>query len=238
MSDEEPSGSCPTCFRRDPNTPLICDVDRSKLRSWLGDIPHLFAELQALEPDGINGQSARGRVSGSKEKQLPIRVDPLDLTAPARFVWLDGEDQVGYVSVASTLDFWVRDWREARGGREGLPAPYVPALASWLLRRADDAMDSHPAIDEAWNDVRRIHGALRAQLGLDDPRPVHLVGVPCKRCGQGTLWRVPESEYASECAIPDCRAVLKPGEYEAWTRERAALVKPRNQIRRSDSSAA
>lgn len=221
MSDDEPTGSCPTCFRRDPRTPLICDVDRSKLRSWLGDIPDLFTELQAQQYDGINGVRAGGRVSGSKERQLPIRVDPLDLAAPARFVWLDGEDQIGYVSVASTLDFWVRDWREARGGREGLPAPYVPALASWLLRRVDDAMDDHPAIDEAWNDVRRIHGALRAQIGLIDV-PDYKRGTPCPKCHTLSLVRDNGSDYI------DCRAcgtLLTPEQYTEHVAALAAQMK-------------
>lgn len=238
MIDDQPSGSCPTCRRRDPRNPQLCDVDRSKFRTWLGDLPHLAEELEAVRYDGINGQSAGGRVSGSKERQLPIRVDPLDLAAPARNVWLLGEDQVGHISVASILDFWARDWREARGGRERLPDPYVPALAAWLLRRADDAMDSHPAIAEMWDDVRRLHGVLRVQLGLHPPRPVYLDGVPCRRCGAGTLWRMPESEYASECAVPECRDLLTDEEYDAWTRERAAPLKRRNRILRSDSSAA
>jgi hypothetical protein len=44
--DDQTTGSCPTCGRRDPRTPQLCDVDRSKLRSWLFDIPTLHAELQ------------------------------------------------------------------------------------------------------------------------------------------------------------------------------------------------
>lgn len=223
MTDDQPTGSCPTCRRRDPRNPQLCEVDRSKFRTWLGDLPHLVEELEAVRYDGINGKSAGGRVSGSKERQLPIRVDPLDLAAPARNVWLLGEDQVGHISVASILDFWARDWREARGGRERLPDPYVPALAAWLLRRADDAMDSHPAIDEAWHDVRRIYGALRAQLGLIEV-PDYKRGVPCPACAALTLVRYEASDWV-ECASPGCGALLTPEQYNEHVAALAAQIR-------------
>ncbi len=44
--DDQPSGSCPTCSRRDPRTPQLCDACRSRLRAYLFDISSLFAELQ------------------------------------------------------------------------------------------------------------------------------------------------------------------------------------------------
>ncbi len=288
MSDEEPTGSCPACAMRDPHEPILCRVCRSKLRSWLGDIPDLFAELQErseemaepldhrpyvatvvekVEQDGevvqvatrvltmraadqvsyhlttgaSSSPSRGGPVSGSRERRLPVDEDVIDLTGPPRDLMPElayrGPDEVGYDSIASTLDFWVEDWRSDRRAGEGRPNPLVPDLVRWLLDRADDAMDHSAPIAEFFEDIRRVHGALYARLGLFPPRPVHLDGVPCKRCRAGTLWRVPGSIYASECAIPDCAAVLTDKEYEAWTRELAATTR-RNGIRRSDRSAA
>jgi hypothetical protein len=266
--DEEPTGSCPTCSRRDPHEPLICRVCRSKLRTWLGDLPALFEELEErtkelaepldhrpyvatmvemaegskkrvvrswqvltmraadqvayLLPAGATSSpSHTGPVSGSKEPRLPIDVDGVDLTAPARNAWLLGDDQVGHSSVASTLDFWARDWREARGGLERLPEPYVPALSSWLLRRVDDAMDAHPAIDEFFHDVRRTHGALRGQLGLVDV-PDYKRGVACSKCGTLALYRENGSEWV-ECGV--CGAMLNEGEYVAYVAALAAQVR-------------
>lgn len=46
MTDDQPSGSCPTCSRRDPRRPQLCEVCRSRLRAWLFDIPSLYAELE------------------------------------------------------------------------------------------------------------------------------------------------------------------------------------------------
>lgn len=220
MADEERTGSCITCFRRDPNTPLVCDVDRSKLRTWLREIPELFAEMVEAEPVLIPGPGLGGPVSGSKERPLPIRVDPFDLAAPARHLLLVGEDQVGYESVASVLDFWVRDWREARGGLERHPEPDVRTLATWLLRRADDACDGHPAVDEMFQDMARLRSALRGQLGQVEI-PDYKKGVPCRRCDRLTLVRLNGSDWI-ECA--QCPELLSPDEFDRWVGLLAAGV--------------
>lgn len=246
MADEERTGTCPCCARRDPRRRLVCDVCRSKLRSWLREIPDLYGELGeqhdappvdrdlvlyppghkregewvthldelavALPAGAVAGQALGGPVSGSTEPRLPIRVDPLDLAAPARNVHLLGEDQVGYESVASELDFWVRDWREARGGLERLPDPDVSTLASWLERRAEDACDAHPAVDEMFEAVARLRSALRRQVGQADV-PDYKQGVPCRRCDAMALVRVNGSDWI-ECA--DCPELLSPEEYERW----------------------
>jgi Zn ribbon nucleic-acid-binding protein len=160
-------------------------------------------------------------VSGSKEPRLPIDVDEVDLTAPARNAWLLGDDQVGHTSVAGTLDFWARDWREARGGLERLPDPFVPALASWLLRRVDDAMGVHLAIDEFFHDVRRTHGALRGQLGLVDV-PDYKRGVPCPKCETLALYRANGSEWV-ECGA--CGSMLTTDEYDTYVAALAAQMR-------------
>lgn len=252
VTDDERSGSCPTCFLREPRHPLICDADRSKLHSWLREIPELLAELDdpqdappverdlvkyppghehvgqwvphldrlgdALPAGTVAGQMLTGPVSGSSEPRLPIRVNLVDLKAPARRVYLLGEDQIGYESVASELDFWVRDWREARGGRERLPEPTVPELASWLERRTEDAADAHPAIDEMFGAIRRIRLALLGQLGKFDI-PDYKKGVPCPRCDRLTLLRENGSDFIS-CG--SCPQLLTPAEFDRWTGQEAA----------------
>jgi hypothetical protein len=179
-------------------------------------------QVAYVMPAGASSSpSHTGPVSGSKEPRLPIDVDEVDLTAPARNAWLLGDDQIGHTPVASTLDFWVRDWREARGGREGLPSPYVPALASWLLRRVDDAMDAHPAIDEFYDSIRRIHGALRGQLGLFDI-PDYKRGVPCPRCETLSLVRANGSDWV-ECGY--CGSLLTPEQYDEYVAALAAQMR-------------
>ncbi len=280
--DEEPTGNCPTCFRRDPRTPLICDVDRSKLRSWLGDIPALFEELQELAdelaepldhrpyvattvtrekqddgtrikvvtrtltmraadqvayvlPAGASATSDRtDPVSGSKEPRLPIDVDHADLLGPVRTLMAErsrrSEDEVGFDSVASTLDFWVEDWRSDRQAGEGRPPATVPDLVRWLRDRLDDAMDHSLPIDEFFQDVRRLHGALLVALHRFEI-PDHKRGIPCPRCSTLTLVHHNGSQYI-ECG--SCPAVLSFTEFDehvrtSWAdhqaRRKATMVK-------------
>lgn len=178
-----------------------------------------------LPAGGTSSPSRTGPVSGSKEPRLPIDVDEVDLLGPPRPLMPERdfrtEDEAGHDAVASVLDFWARDWREARGGLERLPEPFVPALAAWLLRRVDDAMDAHPAIDEFFHDVRRLRGALRSQLGQVDI-PEYKNGVPCPKCNTLALYRDNGSTWV-ECG--SCAVMLKDTEYEAHVAALAAQVR-------------
>ena len=264
MTDDQPSGSCPTCNRRDPRTPQLCDVCRSRLRSWVFDIPALHAELEERISEGVKPSDVRvaatvtewdadakravrvpatvarpadpaahhlpsgasssasrgGPVSGSKERRLPIDPDAVDLTGPARSagVAILDEDAVGYESVASVLDRWVEDWRAYRGAGERRPSATVPELTRWLLDRLDDAMDVNPAVAEFYDAVRRLRGALQAQLGLIEV-PDYKQGVPCPRCQALTLVQRSGSDRV-ECGT--CPALLSFIEYDEHVRALSA----------------
>lgn len=223
---DDPTGSCPTCGRRDPTEPLLCEPCRSRLRFWLSELPDLHEQLLTEEPVGIAGQSAGGRVSGSKERRLPIRVDPIDLTGPARTVSaraaLD-EDAVGHTAVATLLDFWVEDWRTDRAAGEGRPDPDTRVLAGWLLDRLDDACDHSAPIDEFFDQIRRAHGALRAELGLVDV-PDYKRGIPCPECEGLTLVKPNGSAYV-ECGTVNCDVLLDEADYARHLSTMAAAVK-------------
>lgn len=281
-ADQPTPGSCPTCYRRDPRTPLLCDVCRSRLRSWLGDIPDLFEELQRrtdelaepidhrpyvatvvnkvegsdgkkvkvtshvltrraadqvaylLPAGGSSSPSRTGPVSGSPEPRLPIDLDEVDLTAPARtstsatvplaYAEQD-EDQVGYLSVATTLDSWAADWADLRGERlrTQLHPDQVGFLSHWLRLRLDDACNEHLAIDEFFEDIRLIHGALSAQLGLFDI-PDYKRGVSCPRCNALALVRENGSDFI-ECCTVNCRTLLTPAQYDEHVKALAAKIK-------------
>jgi hypothetical protein len=97
MADEERTGSCTLCFRRDPREGNACDPCRSRLSGQLRDIPILCDELAAEhETDPANdpvsallpaamvpGRSGAPRVRGSRERPVPISVTRVDLLAPA-----------------------------------------------------------------------------------------------------------------------------------------------------------
>jgi hypothetical protein len=190
------------------------------------DIPSLYAELAGREYDGLKGASTGGRVSGSSERRLPIDTDAVDLTGPVRAggVAVLDEDAVGHTSVASTLDFWVEDWRAERGSGERRPSATVPELARWLLDRLDDACDHGSAVVEFFEAVRRLHAALRHQLGQVDV-PDYKRGVPCAnpRCGALTLVHQPGADRI-ECG--SCDALLSFLEYDDHVRALAAALAP------------
>lgn len=171
--------------------------------------------VAAALPAAMTPGAARGgRVTGSAEPRLPIRVDDVDLLAPARSIRrTTSEDDIGFLSVASTLDFWVQDLRDHRGRGEGLPEPSVMVLARWLADRIDEAAADWLPIDEFFEDLYTVHGGLRGGLGLFEPRKQELIGIPCASCDVRLLVRAPGSDYV-ECEA--CGHLLTEDEYAAW----------------------
>lgn len=170
----------------------------------------------------LNGLRNGAKVSGSPGRSAPIRIDPTDLTGRPRHgsvpvadrsPW--PEDQVGYLSAATVLDFWVRDWADIRG--EGLPAAQgVRRLSGWLLDRLDWACQSFMALDEFAEDVRKLSSALFGLAGYGAARP-KLMEAACPGCHLLTLTQgYPDGQI--ECNTTDCERILTPEEYAEWVR--------------------
>lgn len=182
--------------------------------------------LADLVPAGpIRGQSRQPRVSGSKERPAPTSLERIDLTLPARqatrALFARGalgvdEDQVGTLSVATILETWARDWRDALWPDHQLPTPSVNELARWLRNRVEDACDQHPAIDEFAAEMKDIRYALRRELGetTAQPETEPYKGVACQKCDlRGVLMRKPGSQYI-ECR--NCGLLMSDVEYAYW----------------------
>ena len=174
--------TCVICQQRPADHPQVCGPCRTRAAALPTDIATLAAQLPSVLTPGTG---AGQRVSGTPAPPVPVALDPLDLLGPARGGAVHDEhgDQTGYVSVATTLDGWVRDWAEQRN--EGLPRPAVARLAQWLRDRTDWACDRHPAIDEYASELGRLRATLRRVLGQDE-RPVRLPA-PCPDCDTMTL---------------------------------------------------
>lgn len=189
-------------------------------RTW----PHFDPIAHALTAGPINGAKSAPRVSGSRAAPVPIRLDPTDLTASvrpastavhARSPW--PADQIGWLSVATELDFWAADWAAER--RESRPIPQVPVLCGWLLDRLDWACTEHVALDEFAVKVSAIYGALMSAVGGWTAKPETLI-TPCKHCGILALYREigPAPEY-DRVACGACPALLTEVEYAQYVRE-------------------
>jgi hypothetical protein len=218
--DDQLTGSCVTCHRRDPREGYACGPCRSRLRSWLGELPDLYTRLLAepLDPSGSPGKG--GPVTGSRDRPVPIRVDLFDLTHAGAQAWLEGADQVGHIPVWMTLETWARDWFTFRNMGEAADRT-VPGLCHWMWERVDDMCDEHDAIDECFHDIRRLHGTVKAQLG-DVDVPDYKRGVPCRQCNALALVRRAGEDFI-ECG--ECPAVLTPEEYDRWVRALASAMK-------------
>jgi hypothetical protein len=194
------------------------DLDTGK--AW----PHFDPIAHTLTAGPINGAKSAPRVSGSRAAPVPIRIDPTDLTAGvrpastavhARSPW--PADQIGWLSVATELDFWAADWAAER--RESRPDPHVPALCHWLLDRLDWACQHHVALDEFAAKVSDIYGALMSAVGGWVAKPETLI-TPCRSCGILALYREvgPTPEY-DRVACGACPALLTEGEYAVYVKE-------------------
>jgi hypothetical protein len=192
---------------REVETGQVCPGCAHRIACDLRDIADLYVQVSVYPGSGATGP----RVSGSREAPLPLRVDALDLTMPARGGTVHDlhGDQIGHVAVASVLDQWVEDWREHRDRGERRPEPpTVVVLVDWLGKRLGDACDDHPAIGEFAADVRRLCRVLRMVTGDGPARPERLpapcpgcdllaltrdhAGVRCRACGED--WT--EGQYA------------------------------------------
>lgn len=181
---------CVVCQKRQPNRPLVCDGDRKRLALDLRELPDLYALLPTVVASHGSGAE---KVSGSREAPVPVCLAVVDLLAPARrpeptaAARQHPEDVEGALSVASTLDEWVRDWRQHRAKGERLPAPTVVSLAGWLATRLDEACDDHPAIDEFAGELRGLMAQLRGALALK--RHIERLPAPCPTCDTLALYR-------------------------------------------------
>lgn len=210
---------CVLCQRREAERAQACDPCRLWLPTVLRDIGELHATLDVTARSNGTGP----RVSGSREAPVPLALDVLDLAAAARLGSrgphargvLGDDDQIGHLSVATELEFWVIDWIDVRTRAEHRPEPLVMTLVRWLDVRLDWACDEHNAVDEFAADMRTLRTVLRRANGDLPQRPEPLVGVPCSGCDQAALYRDPGAQWRAECGA--CGKLYSDDEYARWT---------------------
>lgn len=236
---------------RNDEGPIVDDRQHERFGTayFEGNRRHVFSKgLRPSDPLSalggvapINSRSKQPDVSGSRERAIPIRVDEMDLKAPARQPnptvqardW--PEDQIGRLSAATVLDQWVRDVREALFPDHRLPPATVADLVGWLRHRVDDICDRHPAVDEFAAEMRDLRGALRGVAGETDPPPERCEGVACKRCNMQMLFRQSDSDV--HCMNVNCTAVYREEEYQDWVKTLAAEQKVKRHAQPENAAA-
>lgn len=215
--------TCLTCRTRDATAPWqTCLPCASRTGHALAELPGLVADAAQAAVEPLRAPRSGPRVGGSTEPPTPLLADAADLSAGARAgsiavadrsAWPG--DQIGHLSVATELDFWVRDIASCRN--EGTPLPNVTDLCGWLGDRLDWTVEHYPPVDEMLPKIWALRGTLRAVLGLTTPRPA-VLPAPCRTCDLVALWRDPDSGYIA-CAA--CDALLTESEYAEWCRHLA-----------------
>lgn len=170
---------CVVCQKRQADRPQVDEGCRRRVADNLRELVDAYAVLGHHDPVSmdagpVRGQTGSAPVSGSREAPVPVSLDEVDLTLPANQgsrapharavlglgdpsgLW-EADDQTGYLSVATELDTWVRDWiTYSWCPGDHLPVPTVVTLADWLGKRLDVACDRHEGIDDFAGDIYRL----------------------------------------------------------------------------------
>jgi hypothetical protein len=225
-----------------PDRAQTCDYGRRRLERDRMDVLSMFRRLAEQDEELIGtrdtaegtpkdpvaalmpmantpGRSKKPSVSGSKERQLPINVEVVDLLRDAS--WrepLAHEDQVGSLSVATMLYGWANHWRLSLENTV-TPLPLrVPELMKWIGYRLGRFAEEDPEIWRFAEVLVGLKGQLRSALGEQTPKPEVMWGVPCRRCDTvSTLVLDPDDpDRYRECSNDQCGLLMTEDEYKAW----------------------
>lgn len=100
---------CEVCPQLRPGDPRIyeranvCDGCRSRLRALLTELVEHYAAVRLTKPSG-----GGAKVSGSRTPPLPLAVDALDVTMPARHTSVSDDLVPLYETVEVTVSVWDR----------------------------------------------------------------------------------------------------------------------------------
>ena len=183
----------------------------------------------------IPARSQQPHVSGSRERQLPIDADRIDLTAPAKVPnptvhgrrWAG--DQHGHLSVATRLWQIVHDWRDTLWPDQHLPKETVSAMVGWATVggppgvRVDGACDGHPAIEAVAVELFEVAGILRRETGTEEPRAKRFLGVACGRCD--ALSQIAQ-QPGEDALCGGCGQLYSPEQVQELTRAQVAAMRP------------
>lgn len=130
-------------------------------------ISGLYAALgRVLAPSGSHDSA---RTSGAPGARLPVRLEPLNLSAPG--------------STVTILQTWAEDW-DQRMHRDpprwhGTLQQQVDQAAAKLRTDLEWAASRHPVFDEFAREIRQLVNACRRQISGEPPERRVTVACPC-----------------------------------------------------------
>lgn len=221
---------CEVCQRREAQG-FVCGVCLARMSKWLQEIPALYLELHTRHQEdpvpsmkvGSSGPVGGVRVSGSRERSVPIDLDAVDLLLNVEYSMPNSEMGMQMVPVLGLLWAWVSlfAWQWYRD--ECLPVREVPVLALWLTQRLDDLALVDQATPELEAALRRCVGQLRRVVDGRVAKPEFRYG-RCAKCKMRALYFDPEYEFV-RCAT--CGHTMTEDDYAKYLQETVRL-KPKD----------
>lgn len=162
------------CRSRDADLGIICTHCAQRIRTDLDTLVDAWA-LTDTPPDPKQGGDGRGA-----ERNLPGTTEWID--------WRHGGEMFG------VLTSWVRDWCETYA-LAGPKYADLTSLTGWLRAHLDHAANSHPAIDDFADEIRK-HAKRGLRISEQDVDKTQRVRCPADDCGR---WlrinaNIPEAE--------------------------------------------
>jgi hypothetical protein len=162
--------ACARQLRQDELGRRACRICQERAELALCQLPGpggLYALLAAVLAPGRGGDVAH--VSGSRTAPLPLRLEPLSLTARG--------------GVVTVLQTWLVDWHEQLGWRhprwQGGMQQQLDQVVRALRTNLEWAATSHPAFDEFLIEVTALVRQCERQItGERKERPI-AVACPC-----------------------------------------------------------
>jgi hypothetical protein len=153
----------------------------------IAELPALFRQLDTTATLMRGGRRPGGSGSGSKTPPIPPRLEVLSLVGPG--------------GVAARLSAIEDAWRKVLGWTvapwRGSPAQAVPQLAKFVGDNLLWACGSYEAVGQDIDDLRRLHGEMKAIVD-DERRPGRVqIGNCPVRLDDGPCWTALTASAAS-----------------------------------------
>lgn len=186
---------------------IICSSCAQRIRRDLDAMVDAYAATEnPAFPGGYAGEGGR-----TKSQPLPGGTDWLD--------WRQGSDMFG------TLTSWIRDWCETYA-LAGPKRTDLTSLTGWLRAHLPHAANSHPAVDDFADEIRKIAQRGRRLAGEVSDRGQRY---PCPTDGCGRTLYVRMSDLEAYVHCPRCDVSRKAAHLlalavraDAWVPEQSA----------------